>query len=208
MKLYDLARLSGQEYKELLHRAEADIMEHAALAGEVIRRVQKEGDRAVLDYTLQFDGVSLEAGDLRVPAEEIAAAYRHLDHGVRDVLEYASANIKKFHLQQLPQEMWLQEIDHGLLAGEKVTPISDVCLYVPRGKGSFPSVMLMLACRQPLPRCPVSWSAHPPERAGALRRLLLLPHTLPGCGNSIGWEGCRRSPPWPLARKRFPAAGK
>ena len=40
--------------------------------------------------------------------------------------------------------MWFTEVDKGLLVGEKTTPIVDVCLYVPRGKGSFPSVMLML----------------------------------------------------------------
>ncbi|NLJ55785.1 MAG: histidinol dehydrogenase [Firmicutes bacterium] len=173
MKLYDLARLSGPEYKELLQRAEADIRAHAGLADEVIRRVQKEGDKAVLDYTLQFDGVSLKAADLRVPAEELAAAYRQLDSETREVLEYAAANIKKFHRQQLPQEMWLQEIDQGLLAGEKVTPISDVCLYVPRGKGSFPSVMLMLGVPAAIAQVPRIVVCTPPGEGGQIETATL-----------------------------------
>jgi histidinol dehydrogenase len=45
----------------------------------------------------------------------------------------------------MPEEMWFTEVDKGLMVGEKTTPIVDVCLYVPRGKGSFPSVLLMLA---------------------------------------------------------------
>ena len=59
-------------------------------------------------------------------------------------IEYAAKNIRDFHEKQMPEEMWFTEVDKGLLVGEKTTPIVDVCLYVPRGKGSFPSVMLML----------------------------------------------------------------
>lgn len=173
MKLYDLSRLSAPEYRELLRRAEADIMEHSSLAREVVQRVQKEGDRAVLDYTREFDGVSLEAKDLRVPEEEISAAYQQLEPRVRETLEYAAANIKKFHLQQLPQEMWLQEIDDGLLAGEKVTPISDVCLYVPRGKGSFPSVMLMLGVPAAIAGVPRVVVCTPPGEGGRIEEATL-----------------------------------
>lgn len=144
MKFYQLKQLSPEEYRLLLRRSETDITRHLNLAMEVIDRVREEGDAAVFDYTEKFDGVSLKEKGLRVREEEIEEAYGKLDAKTRDTLEYAAANIKKFHQEQLPSEMWLKEIEEGLLAGEKTTPIADVCLYVPRGKGSFPSVMLML----------------------------------------------------------------
>jgi len=75
--------------------------------------------------------------------------------------------------QQLPQEMWLQEIDQGLLAGEKVTPISDVCLYVPRGKGSFPSVMLMLGVPAAIAQVPRIVVCTPPGEGGQIETATL-----------------------------------
>jgi histidinol dehydrogenase len=144
MKFYRLSQLSSEEYRSLLRRSEADITKHLTLAAEVINRVREEGDKAILDYTLKFDGISLEDKGFRVTDDELEEAYGRLDAKSRETLEYAAANIKKFHQEQLPSEIWLKEIEGGLLAGEKTTPVADVCLYVPRGKGSFPSVMLML----------------------------------------------------------------
>lgn len=180
MKQYDLLQLSTEEYRQLLRRAEADITGHSALAGEVIARVRQEGDRAVLDYTRAFDGVSLSAEDLKVPKEEIQNAYQHLDPRARDTLAYAAANIKKFHRQQLPKEMWLQEIDDGLMAGEKVTPITEVCLYVPRGKGSFPSIMLMLGIPAKLAGVPRVIVCTPPGEGGRIEEATLAAAHLAG----------------------------
>jgi len=64
---------------------------------------------------------------------------------VRAALEHAIHNIRTFHQRQLPHEQWFTQVAPGVIAGEKITPISSVGLYVPRGKGAFPSVMYMLA---------------------------------------------------------------
>jgi len=144
MNTYDLSKLTERQYRELLRRSEIDITEYSSIALEVINRVRDEGDKAVLEYTAKFDGVSPGEKGLRVSEQEIEEAYQKFDTKTKDTLHYAAENIKQFHLEQLPSEMWMKEIDKGVLAGEKVTPITDVCLYVPRGKGSFPSVMLML----------------------------------------------------------------
>jgi len=144
VKLYRLSGMEPEERKALLRRSEIDVTSHATLAAEVIARVKNEGDEALIYYTRKFDGLSLKKSALRVNPEEIEAAYHKLDQPVRETLEYAAGNIYKFHREQLPQEMWMTTIEKGITAGEKVTPIADTCLYVPRGKGSFPSVMLML----------------------------------------------------------------
>lgn len=182
MKRYELAALTETEYRKLLRRSETDISAHLPLAMEVINRVREEGDKALLDYTMKFDGISLEGKSLRVTEKEIAEAFDNLDNPTRDTLQYAAANIKKFHREQLPPEMWLKEIDGGLLAGEKVTPISDVCLYVPRGKGSFPSVMLMLGIPAVIAGVPRIVVCTPPGAGGEVDALTLAAAHLAGIG--------------------------
>ena len=144
MNIYRLNELSDEKREFILKRAELDITEHMKVAAAVSDDVKQRGDAAVLEYTERFDRVKLTREQIKVKPEEIEAGYERLDKETRDALEYAAKNIWNFHEKQLPEEMWFTEVDKGLLVGEKTTPIVDVCLYVPRGKGSFPSVMLML----------------------------------------------------------------
>ena len=164
--------------RKLLRRSETDISAHLPLAMEVINRVREEGDKALLDYTMKFDGISLRKS-LRVTEKEIE---RLLITGQPQLgyLAVCCCQYKKFHREQLPPEMWLKEIDGGLLAGEKVTPISDVCLYVPRGKGSFPSVMLMLGIPAVIAGVPRIVVCTPPGAGGEVDALTLAAAHLAG----------------------------
>ncbi len=144
MNIYKLSELTDEKKQFIMKRAETDISEHMKLATEVSEDIRKRGDEAVLEYTAKFDKVALTQDRIKVRPEEIEAGYGRLDDETREAIAYAAKNIKNFHEKQLPEEMWFTEVDKGLLVGEKTTPIVDVCLYVPRGKGSFPSVLLML----------------------------------------------------------------
>lgn len=144
MNIYKLSELTDEKREFIMKRAEKDISEHMKLATEVSNDVRERGDEAVIEYTSKFDRVDLTVDSLKVKPEEIEAAYERLDAKTREAIEYAAKNIRNFHEKQMPEEMWFTEVDKGLLVGEKTTPIVDVCLYVPGGKGSFPSVMLML----------------------------------------------------------------
>ena len=144
MNIYKLAELSAEKKNFIMKRAETDISEHMKLAKEVSDDIRVRGDEAVLEYTAKFDRVTLSKDAIKVRPEEIEEGYNRLDDETREAIAYAAKNIRNFHEKQLPEEMWFTEVDKGLLVGEKTTPIVDVCLYVPRGKGSFPSVLLML----------------------------------------------------------------
>lgn len=144
MNIYKLSEMTDEQKNFVLKRAEHDISEQMQLAKEVSDDIRVRGDAAVLEYTAKFDHVELTKDRIKVKPEEIDAGYNRLDKETREAIEYAAKNIHNFHEKQLPEEMWFTEVDKGLLVGEKTTPIVDVCLYVPRGKGSFPSVMLML----------------------------------------------------------------
>ncbi len=144
MNIYKLSELSEEKKQFIMKRAETDISEHMKLATEVSNDIRVRGDEAVLEYTAKFDKVTLTQDQIKVKPEEIEAGYERLDAETREAIAYAYKNIHNFHEKQLPEEMWFTEVDKGLMVGEKTTPIVDVCLYVPRGKGSFPSVLLML----------------------------------------------------------------
>lgn len=144
MNVYKLSELTEEQRTFIMKRAEIDISEHMQLAKEVSDDIRVRGDEAVLEYTAKFDRVELTKDSIKVKPVEIEEGYERLDAKTREAIEYAAKNIRDFHEKQMPEEMWFTEVDKGLLVGEKTTPIVDVCLYVPRGKGSFPSVMLML----------------------------------------------------------------
>ena len=144
MNIYKLSEMSACDKARIMKRAETDITEQMKLAKEVSDDVRDNGDAAVLKYTEKFDKVTLTQDRIKVTEEEIETAYNRLDKETREAIEYAYKNIYDFHEKQLPEEMWFTNVDKGLMVGEKTTPIVDVCLYVPGGKGSFPSVLLML----------------------------------------------------------------
>ncbi len=145
MNIYKLSELTPEKKDFIMKRAELDITEQMKVAKEVSDDIRKRGDEAVLEYTEKFDRVKLTADRMKVKPEEIEEGYNRLDEKTREALAYAIGNIRDFHSKQMPEEMWFTEVDKGLMVGEKTTPIVDVCLYVPRGKGSFPSVLCMLA---------------------------------------------------------------
>ncbi len=139
-----LAALSPAERQTLLRRAEQDITELLPKAQAVIDGVRARGDAALVDYTRQFDAPHFTAENLRVTPEDFAAAYDAVGPEVVAAIRAAHANIERFHAEQMPEPMWFMEVAPGIMAGEKITPVVSTALYVPRGKGAFPSVMLML----------------------------------------------------------------
>ena len=144
MNIYKYSELSKEQKEFILKRAEIDITSYMQVAKEVSDDVKANGDAAVLKYTEKFDKISLTSATMKVTKEEIEEAYNRIDETSKEAITYAYNNIRTFHEKQKPEEMWMTEVDKGILAGEKTTPIESVCLYVPGGKGSFPSVLLML----------------------------------------------------------------
>lgn len=166
MKIRVWKDLSREEKEFVLKRAELDISEQMKLALEVSEDIRKHGDESVLKYTEKFDHVTLSKDHIKVTQEEIDAGYERLDATTRDAIAYAAKNIRDFHEKQLPEEMWFTNVDEGLMVGEKTTPIVDVCLYVPRGKGSFPSVLLMLGIPAIAAKVPKIVVVTPPNEEG------------------------------------------
>ncbi|GAB4524618.1 MAG: histidinol dehydrogenase [Anaerolineae bacterium] len=145
IQYWKLDQLTTEQRARIMRRAEKDISDLLPTAQEVIHRVRTEGDAAVVDYARKFDAPNFEAKMLRATPEDFAQARSQVSPDVIAAVEAAHDNIRRFHEEQMPEPMWFTEVQPGIMAGEKVTPITSVGLYVPRGKGAFPSVMLMLA---------------------------------------------------------------
>ena len=164
--IYELDKMTKEQYDFIMKRAELDITEQMKIAKEVSDDIRNRGDEAVLEYTAKFDRVQLTADTMRVTQAEIDAGYERLDIKTREAIEYAYKNIYDFHEKQLPEEMWFTMVDNGLMVGEKTTPITDVCLYVPHGKGSFPSVLCMLGIPAVVAKVPKIVVVTPPNENG------------------------------------------
>ncbi len=142
--------------------------------------VRKRGDEALIEIMERFDHVQLSPDRLRVSREEIEAAYEQLDKAVHRAIEQAVHNVRTFHERQMPHEQWFTQVAPGVMAGEKITPISSVGLYVPRGKGAFPSVMYMLASPASIAGVPGIVVATPPAPDGTVNPTSLVAADL--CG--------------------------
>jgi len=173
MNVYKLKEMSPEKKEFIMRRAELDITEQMKTAKEVSDDIRKRGDEAVLEYTAKFDRVTLTADKMKVTAEEIENGYNNCNPKTRKAIEYAVKNIRDFHEKQLPEEMWFTMVDKGLMVGEKTTPIVDVCLYVPHGKGSFPSVLCMLGTPAVVAKVPKIVVVTPPNEKGEVDDAIL-----------------------------------
>lgn len=152
INFYELIKLSPLETRLILRRAEMDIENVQNIVQPLIREVEERGDIALIEHQQKTDNVTMSSSQLKVTEEEFEQARNNLDLSIKKVIKTSADNINKFHLAQMPEEMWFTQIDEGIMAGIKITPISSVGLYVPRGTGSFPSVMLLrLRLRELMP---------------------------------------------------------
>jgi histidinol dehydrogenase len=141
-----LADLSAESYTALLRRSETDLSSFYDAVRPIIEAVRTEGDTALARLGRDLDGAAdLTRDTLKASPAEFDAAFATLDPDLVQTLRYAIANIRAFHEEQVPDPMFLKEICPGAFAGDRFTPIRSAALYVPRGKGSFPSVTMMTA---------------------------------------------------------------
>lgn len=127
--------------QNLLKRSPNNYGEFEGRVNAIIEEVRKNRDQAVFNYTKQFDGADINAGNILVTEEEIAEAYEQVDTTLLAVIRKSLVNIKKYHEKQV-QNSWFTTED-GIILGQKVTALATVGVYVPGGKAVYPSSVLM-----------------------------------------------------------------
>jgi histidinol dehydrogenase len=112
-----------------------------ATVTEIIGRVQNEGDAALKDLAKKHCILT----DIAVSDDEREEAYEKVDAQIIESLVEAHARIERFHELQKPRDLWLQEMEPGIVLGVKTTPLNRVGLYIPGGRAAYPSSALMCA---------------------------------------------------------------
>ncbi len=131
----------------------------------IIELVKQEGDKALRDYTERFDGVAIN--ELRVPPEALERAWQLTPAPLQEALQLANERIRAFHLQQLPNNLEING-PYGEALKRRWRPVHRAGLYVPGGRASYPSTVLM--------------NAIPAQVAGVKQRVMVTP---PGADGEI-----------------------
>jgi histidinol dehydrogenase len=137
------ARQAAEILAALERRGGATLDSVLPTVRRIVANVRKRGDRALLRYAAQFDGLA-SADDLQVTQEEMAAAWKATDSAMQLALTTAADQIRAFAVNQLPAS-WSESPIPGLITGQLVRPLSSVGCYVPSGRHPLPSTLLMTA---------------------------------------------------------------
>ena len=128
--------------ENLLKRSPNSYGEFESRVNDIIQNVREKRDEAIFEYTLKFDGATINQDNIRVTEEEIKEAYEKVDPKLLDVIRKALVNIRDYHAKQ-KQYSWFDSDESGIILGQKVTPLKTVGVYVPGGKAVYPSSVLM-----------------------------------------------------------------
>lgn len=131
--------------EKIMRRGQANIDDVVEIIKPIIENVRSHGDQALIEYAAKFEGAELN--HIKSTPDEFDLAEQSIDDDLKAAIGHCVRNVKKFHQEQMNrvEDPWMVEIEPGVFAGEQINAIESVGLYVPRGKGAFPSALYMLA---------------------------------------------------------------
>lgn len=133
----ELQRICDRTHDEQVLHKEATVR-------EVLQAVKRQGDRAVLHYTGEFDHQILKPEEMRVTGSELDAAYQQVSKELLEAIQLACRQIEAFHRQRVPKS-WVHFGDDDVVLGKRYTPVDRAGIYVPGGRAAYPSTVLMNA---------------------------------------------------------------
>ncbi len=169
MKIY---RNPGhEEWAEITARPHLDTRQLEATVAGVLADVKERGDEAVMDYEERFDHVRLSS--LAVTKEEMDEAEAVVPQELKDAIELAHNNIRRFHEAQFFAPIKV-EVAPGVVCSQRSLPIEKVGLYIPGGTAPLFSTVLMLATPAQLAGCKETVLCTPPDRQGRVNPAILV----------------------------------
>ncbi|RWF48983.1 MAG: histidinol dehydrogenase, partial [Mesorhizobium sp.] len=180
ISFHDLSSLDATRRAGLLKRAEGDLSVFIEKVRPIIQAVRDEGDAALIRFARDLDKANVAEGGLKVSEAEFDAAFDKVEKDVVESIRFGIDNIRHFHEEQKPETMWLKEVRPGAYAGDRYTPIASVALYVPRGKGAFPSVTMMTSVPAVIAGVPQIAIVTPPTPDGSVDAATLVAARLAG----------------------------
>ncbi len=169
LKSYRFNALSQTELDSLIIRNPDSAKEIRNVVEQVIQQVAENGDQALRDYALKFDGVTLDA--LYIEEDEIQALAQTIDRMEMRAIEIAFNNIHRFHQTQAAREKKV-ETTPGVFCWREARPIEKVGLYIPGGTAVLPSTFLMLGVPARIAGCKDIVICTPPQKDGKINGYL------------------------------------
>ena len=157
-------------WSKILKRPLFDVSELYEKVQSVLTEIRLNGDKALRDFTLKFDGVELES--LKISENEMAEAEKNVSKDLKVAIALASKNIRKFHALQKP-EIKKIETSPGVICWQKAVPIEKVGLYIPGGTAPLFSTVLMLAIPAQIAGCKEIVLCSPPDKTGTIHPAIL-----------------------------------
>ncbi len=157
-----LVNPSERELRKVLRRSEVRVEEVLPDVEEIFEDVRERGDEALLEYTERFDGVELEADELRVSEDDVERAMELVDDATLDAIERAADRIEEFHRKVAPDWDSLSVSVEGTECGVLVRPVPTVGCYVPGGRAAYPSTALMTVIPAKVAGCDRVYVCTPP----------------------------------------------
>jgi histidinol dehydrogenase len=159
---------TADPYKEVLEKV-----------GMILNGVKRDGDRALLEYIKEYDGLDVpDIKKIRVGSKEILSARQRVEKnlpGLVDALAVSRENIEKYHRSQLElgQRSWMMENGPGKKFGQKVSPLKRAGIYIPGGRYAYPSTVLMTVVPAIIAGVEEIMICSPPDSSGKLNDTLL-----------------------------------
>jgi len=138
-----ILRLTNATAERLLAGRRRRDLNAERVAARILADVRRRGDSAVLGWTRRLDGIALDRASLWVSSRELAQARRQVDRKLLRALEHAAQNIRRVAERQLPRP-WSFEVEPGVRVGQRVEPIETIGCYIPGGRFSLASTLLMM----------------------------------------------------------------
>lgn len=177
MKKYYLKNLDKDTLQSLYERLAIDFDSVFGIVKPILEDIKENGDKAVVGYTKQFDGVDIE--EFKVSKKEIDDACERLPEYLKNAFETASKNIERFHKVQLADRVFLETMS-GVKCFQESRAIEKVGIYVPAGTAPLPSTVLMLGVPAKVANCSEIVMCTPPGKDGGVADEMLFAAKLAG----------------------------
>ncbi len=152
------------------------LLEDDGYVRSILLDVENRGDEALREYTLKFDGAKID--DFLVDQDEIIEAYENVDTELIEALEISAENIEDFHRRELPQSFLFEK--KGITAGQMILPVESAGIYVPGGRATYPSTVLMAAIPPKICGVPRIVVTTPPDKNGRCNDAVLVASDIAG----------------------------
>ena len=139
-----LKKNDNEKLQQILCRNTIEKNDVQKIVDEILYAVKTKGNKALFEYTKQFDGIEITEQNIKVTQQEFEYAYEQVPKELIKVIQKSAQRIRNFHQKQKINS-WLEPSENGEMLGQLIRPIEKVGIYVPGGKAAYPSSVLMTA---------------------------------------------------------------